>query len=138
MVNDSEKGVYVASRASVPERPAHWRQLREQGLRITSSWIDETSPACMGVLWQTIEQEIAASAGVLLYAETDDFPLRGALIECGLALGMGKPVALVLPGVDVDLSSYRPIGSWIAHPRVQRFEGVKEAYRWLQQGAPPR
>jgi len=136
MVNESEQGVYVASRASVPERPAYWRRLREEGYRLTSSWIDEGPAPCMATLWSKIEQEIADSAGVLLYAEPDDFPLRGALIECGMALGVGKSVALVLPNVEIELPSYRPIGSWVCHPKVQRFDTVEDAYRWLQAGAP--
>lgn len=33
--------IYVASRASIPERGAMWRRFRAQGVPITSSWIDE-------------------------------------------------------------------------------------------------
>lgn len=132
-------GVYVASRASLPERPAYWRRLREEGYQITSSWIDEAPapPLRMGELWQKMEQEIAGSVGVLLYAETEDFPLKGALIECGMALGMGKPVALVLPGVEIQMPSFRPLGSWACHPRVQQFDSVEAAYQWLRRGQIP-
>jgi len=131
MAPSLNRGIYVASRASVPARPAFWRELRSQGWGITSSWIDASEEPCFGTLWERIEQEIQASVGVVLYAQAEDFPLRGALIECGLALGMGKPVALVLPGVEVEVISFRPIGSWVCHPRVKRFETVEEARAWL-------
>lgn len=52
--------IYVASRASIPARSQMWRDFRASGHRISA---------------------------VILYAETGDFPLKGALIECGIALG---------------------------------------------------
>lgn len=126
--------IYVASRASYPELPAMWRALRDQGWPINSSWIDEAGEgetACMTELWQRIEHEIQNSVGVLLYVRPEDFPLKGALIECGMALGLQKPVALVLPGVALDHPSRRPLGSWSAHPKVQQFETIELARDWL-------
>lgn len=128
-------GIYVASRASLPERPALWRRLRSEGWVITSSWIDGGQESDLGDLWTRIEQEIQAAAGVLLYAHPEDFPLRGALVECGMALGMGKPVALVLPGVEIEMPSFRPLGSWACHPRVQTFDSLEQARDWLLMAA---
>ena len=128
------RGIYVASRASVPERPAMWRGLRLKGWPIISTWIDEAGEGeteSYAELWQRIHDEIAASDGVLLYAEVDDFPLKGALIECGIALGMGKPVAFVLPDVALAARSMKPIGSWAAHPNVRRFNSLADAKDWL-------
>ncbi|QOJ19521.1 MAG: hypothetical protein HRU77_01695 [Gammaproteobacteria bacterium] len=108
--------IYVASRASIPERPAMWRALRAQGLRISSSWIDEAEEGQtddFADLWHRIESEIRSSNGLILYAEKNDFPLKGALIEAGMAIGMGKPVAVVLPGEPFfEPPTYRPIGSY--------------------------
>ena len=132
-------GFYVASRASIPERPMMWQGLRMKGWPITSSWIDEAGEGeteDMGELWRRIHAEIARSTGVLLYAEVGDFPLKGALIECGIALGMGKPVALVLPDVRLEPRSMKPVGSWAAHPLVKRYETLEEARAALAQPAP--
>lgn len=126
--------VYVASRASVPERAEMWRDLRASGVPITSSWIDEDGEgqtASLSNLWERIVLEIGNAAYLLLYAEAADFPLKGALIEAGIALGMGKPVIVVLPNVELEPRSLRPIGSWISHPLVYRVENVERAIRTI-------
>jgi hypothetical protein len=131
--------VYAASRASVLARGAMWRGLREQGAQIVSSWIDEdgeNETADFGNLWSRIENEIRAADRLVLYAEPDDFPLKGALIEAGMALAMGKPVYLILPGVTLDPRNFRPLGSWAAHPLVQRIEDLREAVFGQTEPAP--
>lgn len=130
--------IFVSSRASVPERPEMWRKLRESGWNIVSTWIDEAGDqetADFTELWSRIEDEIRHSEGVILYAEESDFPLKGALIEVGMALGMGKRVALVLPECNIDSKSLRPIGSWIKHPRCERLATVQHGYDWIDVGA---
>lgn len=128
--------IYVASRASVPERSAMWRQLRDvSGWKITSSWIDEAgegATADFSDLWDRVEREIAAAQRMILYAETGDFPLKGALIEAGMALGMGRPVIVCLPGVTLEPRTARPLGSWIAHRLVTRLDILPAAlaYGW--------
>lgn len=121
---------YVASRASLPERSAMWRQYRDGGLPIVSSWIDEAGDGetlDFNELWSRIEGEIARSHKLVLYAETDDFPLKGALIEVGIALGMGKLVVVCLPGVVLDGRTKRPVGSWLAHKNVVRCDHIPDA-----------
>ncbi len=125
-----KNGIYVASRASSPERPAMWRALRDAGWPIVSSWIDEAeegATSSFSDLWARIEREIRAARGLIVYAEPDDFPLKGAYIEAGLALGAGLPVAVVLPGVELEARNDRPIGSWIRHPRVAVCGTLEEA-----------
>lgn len=122
--------VYVASRASVPERGQMWRALRAEGAAIVSTWIDEDGEGqteCLGELWSRIESEIALADRVVLYAEAGDFPLKGALVEVGMAIGMQKPVFVVIPGVVLDARSLRPLGSWAAHPCVRAVENVRGA-----------
>ncbi len=119
--------VYVASRASVAARGAMWRALRGQGANIVSSWIDEDgegATACMSELWARIEREIRASTRLVLYVEPGDFPLKGALVEVGMALGMGKPVRVIGPGLALEPRSMRPLGSWAAHPLVTLQAGL--------------
>lgn len=124
--------VYVASRATVPERSAMWRKFRDAGIPITSTWIDEAGPGeteNFEELWLRIFGEIRASRYLVLYAEPDDFPLKGALIEAGIAIGLGKPVIVCLPGVKLEARSQRPIGSWINYHGVHRNDDVLSALR---------
>lgn len=119
---------YVASRASIPERGAMWREFRRRGVDITSSWIDEdgeseTEDFCE--LWDRIENEVRGADHLVLYAKAGDFPLKGALIEVGMALGMGKPVTVCLPNVELQGRSFRPVGSWIEHPLVERNDDIQ-------------
>jgi hypothetical protein len=123
---------YVASRASLPERGAMWRRFRSGGAEITSSWIDEDGEGQTDSfvdLWDRITQEITAADRLVLYAEADDFPLKGALIEAGIAVGLGKPVTVCLPHVELDRRSFRPVGSWIAHPLVERNDDIEEVMK---------
>lgn len=116
--------VYAASRASIPQRPALWRALRAQGACIVSSWIDasEDEPDTdLSTLWARIEVEIRSCDRLVLYARPEDFPLKGALVEVGMALGMGKPVVVVLEDCELNPSTLRPLGSWCRHPDI-RFE----------------
>ena len=131
-------GIYVASRASVPERGEMWRHFRDDnGVNITSSWIDEDGEgmtASFAELWQRITDEITRSERLVLYAEQDDFPLKGALIEVGIALGKGKPITVCLPNVELQKRSCRPIGSWIHHPLVTRNDDIYAALKGKEEG----
>lgn len=126
--------IYVASRASIPERSAMWRRLRDEGWQITSSWIDEAGEgetADFTDLWDRIMREIAAANKLVLFAETDDFPLKGAILEAGIAVGMGKPVVVCLPGVTLEGRTKRPIGSWISHRNVVRCDTLHSAMAYV-------
>jgi hypothetical protein len=121
-------GIYIASRTY---RAARWRRLRDvEGWQITSSWIDEAgageSPD-LGNLWSRVEAEIARSKLLILYVEMEDFPLKGALIEVGMAIASPIPVRIVAPGVILDPVSFRPLGSWVRHPRVSFCDTMIEA-----------
>lgn len=128
------EGIYVASRASVPERAAMWRDLRDNhGWNITASWIDEAGEgetADFTELWTRIHAEITRSDKLVLYARTEDFPLKGALIEVGIALGVGLPIVACLPFVVLEGRSMRPVGSWLAHPRVIRIDSLHDAMNY--------
>ncbi len=127
----SSPAIYVASRASMPERPAMWRELRDaHGWRIVSTWIDESdegATASFSDLWCRIEREIASCDVLMLYAQADDFPLKGALVEVGMALSAGKPVIVVAPGVSIQGRTKKPFGSWIKHPRVTVVDSIDAA-----------
>lgn len=129
--------IYVASRASVPERGEMWRKFRADGFRIVSTWIDEDGAGeseSLTDLWQRIADEVGYAYGLVLYAEAGDFPLKGALIEVGIALGLNKPVVVCLPNVTLDPRSCRPIGSWINHPLVSRNDDIEAALMAVRNG----
>jgi hypothetical protein len=135
------RGIYVASRASIPERGRMWRQLRSGGWPIISSWIDEDGEGAtdsFADLWQRIEFEVAASCGLILYVEPSDLPLKGALVEVGMALAAGKRVFAVLPGIELEQRSMRPVGSWLAHPGVSITDDVLIALGALSVRSPAR
>jgi hypothetical protein len=114
-------GIYVASRASIPERAEMWRAYRDDGWPISSSWIDEDGEGQtedFGDLWTRICCEVTSAKALILYAETGDFPLKGALVEVGMALAAGVPVIAALPGIELEPRSMRPVGSWLSHPQV--------------------
>lgn len=118
--------IYVASRASIPERAAMWRRLRQAGVPINSTWIDQDGEgdSNYGTLWPTIIEEIRACTALILYVELGDLPLKGAFVEVGAALALGKRVYCVAPGVRIEWRTCRPIGSWMHHPNVVRCESV--------------
>jgi len=127
----SNSGTYIASRASLPERSAAWRRLRDvDGWKITSSWIDEAGigeTVDLGQLWERIESEIRRSERLVLYVEPDDFPLKGALIEVGMAIAHRIPIRVVAPGVVIEPVSFRPLGSWVRHWSVKFNDTMNEA-----------
>jgi hypothetical protein len=123
-------GIYVASRASIQDRSAMWRAFRCAGIPIDSTWIDEAEPGQTldySELWGRIEQEVRQSRALILFLESGDLPVKGALVEVGMAVAYGLPVYVVAPRVD-DAA----IGSWLAHPRVQRVESVHAALRLIR------
>src|SRR5690242_10426791 len=110
--------VYAASRASLPARAAMWKALRKDGVDIISTWIDEAEPeatANLGKLWQRIAKEIASADRLVLYVESGDFPLKGALVEIGIALALEIEICIVAPDVTLERKSFRPLGSWVCH-----------------------
>ncbi len=125
------QGVYVASRASQPDRPAMWRRLRAEGRPIISTWIDEAGEgetACNRELWLRIEREVTTAKALILYVEREDFPIKGALVEVGMALAAGVPVYVCAPGVMLEDRTMRPVGSWMMHPLVRYAYDLSEAF----------
>jgi len=86
--------VYVASKTRHAER---WKSLRDSGLRINSSWIDEAKAGqteCVASLAASCIVEAASADAVLLYLENDEVSC-GALLEAGAALANGAVVISV-------------------------------------------
>ena len=107
--------IYVASRASVPARGAMWRDLRQRGVLITSTWIDKNGEGAtldQSEQWARIASEVTSSDHLILYVEENDFPLKGAFVEIGMALGANIPVSVVAPCLGRPTRrDCRPFGS---------------------------
>lgn len=125
--------IYVASKV---RHAAMWRDLRARGLPVCSTWIDQAEVGQtpdFTKLWRAIDREIGCEARrLLLYVEVADLDgLRGALIETGMALACGWPVAVVLldlvGGSVPELEARRALGSWLAHPQVRLFGTLTDA-----------
>jgi hypothetical protein len=123
------EGIYVASR--VKHAPI-WLDYRDRKRwPIVSTWIDEAGDgetADFGELWQRIRAEIGRSKVLVFYADgNEDFPFKGALVEVGMALAMGKPVFAVLDRVMIEGRTMRPVGSWLRDRNVRKFELLPQA-----------
>jgi len=71
--------------------------------------------------WMGNVNEVLNSDFVLLYKELTD-KLRGALVECGVALGAGIPVCAV--GLSLE-------HTWRHHKQVKCFDTLREARLYL-------
>jgi hypothetical protein len=120
--------VYVASRV---KHAAMWKALRAANeCVVVSTWIDEAGEgetSDLSELWERVLSEVSQADALILYIERDDFPLKGALVEVGAALALGKAVHVVLQDVELEPRSMRPVGSWLHHPNVRRFNSVATA-----------
>jgi nucleoside 2-deoxyribosyltransferase len=78
-----------------------FRHLRDTiGLPVQARWIDlkQDDPIVVSnkrLLWQMCYEDVRDSDFVLLYSEDMAEEQRGALVEIGMAYGMGKPVYAV-------------------------------------------
>ncbi len=115
--------VYVASRASIPERPRLWRELRARGVKVVSTWIDQEDIGDGVHFWSRVVEEVLICDRLVLYVPgLADLPLKGAFVEAGIALGAGIEVVVVAPPEVLGL-----LGSWTAHPAVSISESLEQA-----------
>jgi nucleoside 2-deoxyribosyltransferase len=103
-----------------------WNDLREAWPEIlwTARWpyqhvgqVPDT-PDFASLFWLHDHEDVEKADGVLVYAEPDDV-LRGALVEAGMAIALGKWVLCVgdNPG----------FGTWQWHPQVSRLPDLDAA-----------
>lgn len=125
----NQLGIYVASRTW---HAGMWRETRAKGIHIISSWIDEAGEGeteDLGELWTRVQREVRSAARLVFFVQIDDFPLKGALVEVGMALAVGVPVYAVLdPDIKLEPRSMRPVGSWLHHPSVRIVPTLFDAF----------
>jgi hypothetical protein len=138
--------VYVASRLSdegIANVREMYRLLKEAGHEITLDWTVETAEGKGGkeledYLIDCAERDLDAvrRADALIFIHIENVQMRGAYIEAGAALGLGKPVIVVhaSPGtLNMPGSCIFFMPSW-----VQKAETKEEAIKLLGRYELPR
>lgn len=103
--------IYVSSRS---RRGPLWQELRDHGLPIAATWIDESGPgetSDFHDLYARCTKEAARATVNIWLAVPEDGPWFGALIEVGATLGNGGLVIAVTDDVSV-------LRGWDRHPKV--------------------
>ncbi len=111
----------VALAAKEPSFHFHARWLKHIAIGTTES------PKNSNLFWQENHQDIAAADLVMVFGLDKDKPLRGALVEAGMALAMNKPVVVV--------GDHLSFGSWQYHPLVARAKSIQEAIQIVEEVA---
>jgi hypothetical protein len=130
MKSQKNIAIYGASRASIPERSIMWKQMIVEGANIVCSWINESGPEetqDFSELWSRIQAEINSCGRLVLYVENGDLPLKGALVEVGMALALGKPVWIVCKDIILTKRDLKPLGSWANHPLITFCADIRKA-----------
>lgn len=131
--------VYTASKLKEGPR---WRAIASKWpeIEVVARWpflhvTDDGSPgwpddcaAHGNVFWQHDHEDVARADVVLVYGESDD-ALRGALVEAGMAIALGKTVIVV-----GQCAAY---GTWQFHSQVRRVGSMEAARSLLRLMATP-
>lgn len=132
--------VYTASKLKEGPR---WRRLADEWpeievvarwpfLHVTSDgspgWPDDCA-AHGSIFWTHDYEDVARSDVVLVYAALADDVLRGALVEAGMGIAMGKTVIVV--------GANQGYGTWQFHPQVKRVATLDAARSLLRLMATP-
>ncbi len=98
-----------------------WRELRDAGVNVISSWIDRAGePVDYAEMWRRCISEISVADALVAVHEPGDV-WKGAYVEIGVALAHVVPVYVVGD----------PPGSFVAHPLVFRCRSVHHALEMI-------
>lgn len=111
MLTNSPK-IYIAS--NIKYAPT-WREARDEGLNLISSWVDVgkiDQARDFRDLWVKCISEVRAADLLILYCEPGD-TLQGCLVEIGAAFASGLPVYCIgrCSSIDSDFK-YHPLWNW--------------------------
>jgi len=134
--------VYIASKL---KHAGKFKVLREQWcpeIDLHARWFDqatieldgpELSPHDFHIFWLVDEEDVRIADALILYAEPGDH-VRGALVETGIAIALGKLVIVV--------GDHPDYGTWQHHPTVTRAVDMEHArtmlLRRFHRGVPPK
>jgi nucleoside 2-deoxyribosyltransferase len=121
--------VYLAGKLTSAAFFAHVREkIKPNGIEVTSRWIDHAlagrPESEAREFWQEDLEDVAKADALICYAADTTEILRGALVETGAALALGKYVCAVGP----ENPSF---GTWQHHPRVVRYLTMAGAVSFL-------
>lgn len=114
----SKPRVYYASASAAAHLVKPHMDFFSSTIDFTSTWVDALlggaveTPDSAKLFWQQDYNEIQASDYLFLWCPLA-LRLRGALVEVGMAITLGKPVFVA--GNHADYST------WQYHPQVHRF-----------------
>lgn len=111
--------IYIASKTC---HASEWRFLRDRGVPVSSTWIDEAGAgesADLRDLWRRCVMESSEASCLVAYMEEGEI-LKGAYAEIGCALSNGKPVLMV--GFPKELSM-------LSHPLVIVMPDIETAIK---------
>lgn len=120
--------LYVASKI---ENAGAIRGFREawKEIEFTCRWIDMdqeeegATPHDYQRFWLIDRADVARSDFLFLFATHTNQRLRGALVECGLAIAQGTPV--------IVMGEHPDYGSWQYHPLVKRLRTLDEVRYYI-------
>lgn len=130
--------VYIASKVKYAPQ---WIVLRdrwkEHNIEIISTWIDELMLGKEGELeietlnkiWLRNEDQVSNADYVVCFSPEKNEGLRGALIECGMAIASAIPVIVVGPYTGDVGTDW---GSWQYHPSVFRVKTISDAQQLIE------
>lgn len=116
--------VYTASKLAQAPR---WNELRAAGnwpCEFSARWpyahvgLVPDEAAFAQVFWTHDLEDVASSDVILVYAEPGEH-LRGALVEAGMGIALGKTIIVV--------GDHDDYGTWRYHPQVLRVANLEEA-----------
>lgn len=99
--------LYIASKTI---HAPTWRRMRDAGIPISSTWIDEAGVGetkSWANLWHRCVSEATRADALIVYAEPGEI-LKGALVEVGAALAWRVPVAIVGDVAGMKNASQHP------------------------------
>ncbi len=120
--------VYIASKLSHAEEFIALRNAwGNDGIDLHARWFDQASleheshdlsPYDFHIFWSVDEEDVKTSQAVIVCGRNDE-KLRGALVEAGIAIAMGKLVIVI--------GEHPDYGTWQHHPTVVRAATLESA-----------
>lgn len=119
--------VYIAGKLDYAEQFRNYRRdWKPNGIDLHARWFDQAiieqsgpvTPEDMHIFWLVDEEDVKQADALILYGRPED-KLRGALVEAGIAIAMGKLVIVVGESPDY--------GTWQYHPMVTRAASFEHA-----------
>lgn len=101
-------------------------ELKNAGHEITEDWTDPKYNNAPHVLCCQVDVEGIRNADCIVFCAIFDRKYRGAFVEMGMALALGKPVYVLGNAIDTCV--------FTAHPLVRKFQSFYELIEVVEKG----